>query len=400
MKPGDLFREAARGIRLYRLRSVLTAASFAAGTAAAVSLFAITDGARAEILHRIRALGADRVVVRPVGEPARGEAPFLTLGDAEALRNGLPFVREIAPVRWSEANVLLPDQRVTVRVVGTTPGYFGLLRMAFGRGSSFAAEARTANSCVLGAAAARELFPSGDAYGSLVKVGGNWYRVVGVLSADASVGSAAGSEVEGGGREVYLPIASTLIENRSVRQPLREIWLRIDEGVAPETAARILERSLRRRHEGRERFEVATPERLLQSQRAARGLLDLLLGIVAAIAFALGGVGMMSIAWQGVAERTREIAIRRAVGARREEILLQFLLEGAVLAAAGAGIGGIVGAAASGVASIAGGWPWLLSAGRLFLAVAIAVGVGMLSSLYPAYRAAMLDPVTALRFDR
>ncbi|MGH7822040.1 MAG: ABC transporter permease, partial [Candidatus Binatia bacterium] len=253
---------------------------------------------------------------------------------------------------------------------------------------------------VLGSGAARELFPSGDAYGSLVKIGGNWYRVVGVLSTDASIGGSMGTGVDGAEREIYLPIATTLRGDRSVRQPLREIWLRIDDRVPAETAARIVERALRRRHQGHEQFEVATPERLLRQERAARGLLDLLLALVAAAAFGLGAVGMMTMAWQGVAERRREIAIRRAVGARREEILLQFVLEGVILAGVGATAGALAGALLSGVASLAGGWPWLLAADRCLFALLIALAVGLFSTLHPAYRAATLDPVTALRFDR
>jgi putative ABC transport system permease protein len=395
MKARDLLRDAARGIRLYRVRSVLTAASFAAGTAAALSLFAVTDGARAELLRRIQALGADLIAVRPVGETAPGELPSLTLGDAAALARSLPFVRQAAPVRWLESAVLLPRQQVTVRVVGTTPELFELLRLRFRRGSPFPDEPR--NACVLGAVAARELFPSGAAYGSLVKVGGNWYRVVGVLAADAAVG---GAGVDGSGREVYLPIANIPGGDRSERESLREIWLRIEEDLTPESVAPVIQRALLRRHEGEERFEVVTPERLLRQHRAARGLLDLLLGIVAAAAFGLGAVGMMSISWQAVAQRTREIAIRRAIGARREEILRQFVLEGVLLAAAGGGAGVALGVLASGAASLAGDWPWLVSWERLVLTLGIALGVGLASSVYPAYRASTMDPVAALRFER
>ena len=397
MSPRDLVREAARGVRLHRLRSLLTAASFSAGTAAAVALFAITGGARAEILRQIRALGADVVSVRPLGEPARGEAPPLTFADVEALRGELAFIREAAPVRAVESRVLLPDQSVTVRVIGTTADYFAVRRLRFDRGRAFSAAetARGAALCVLGAGAARRLIPSGDAYGSLVKVGGNWYRVIGILAADPP--AAAGGEAEGGGREVFLPIASTFERDLSTRQGLREIWLRLEERIDPEGAAPVIERALSRRHEGKRQLEVATAEMLLRQHRAARGLLDTLLGLVAFGAFGLGAVGMASISWQGAAERTREIAVRRAVGARREEILAQFLLEGLVLAAASGVAGASLGALASGLASLLGGWPWLLSPASLAAALAIVLAVGLLSTIYPAYRAATLDPVAALR---
>jgi len=383
----DLMHAAARGVSLYRVRSILTLASFAAGTAAAIALLAITGGARAALLQQIRTLGADLVTVRAVGVPARAEPPPLTLADADALDESLGFVRAVAPVRTVESSVLLPDERVTVQVIGTTPDYFTLRRLGFARGRPFTATeaADGRNVCVLGADAARRLTPAGDAYGALVKVGGSWCRVVGILAADE--------------RGLFLPIAGTLRRDLSGRQALSEIVLRVDERVDPARAAPIIDRALLRRHDGRRHFEVMTAEMLLRQQRSARGLLDTLLAVVALCACGLGAVGLASLSWQGVTARTREIAIRRAVGARREEILTQFLLEGMVLAAAGGVLGAVLGALGSGVAAALGGWPWLLSLRALLGACAGVVAVGLAATAYPAYRAATLDPVAALRVE-
>jgi putative ABC transport system permease protein len=293
----------------------------------------------------------------------------------------------VAPVRTVESSVLLPDERVTVEVIGTTPDYFRLRGLRFARGRPFtvdeAAEGR--NVCVLGGAAARRLAPAGDAYGALVKVGGSWCRVVGVLATDE--------------RGLFLPIAGTLRRDLSGRQALSEIVLRIEEGIDPARAAPVIDRALLRRHGGRRFFEVMTAEMLLQQQRSARGLLDTLLAVVALSACGLGAVGLASLSWQGVTARTREIAIRRAVGARRGEILMQFLLEGMVLAAAGGVVGAGLGALGSGLAAALGDWPWLLSLRALLGACAGVVAVGVAATAYPAYRAATLDPVAALRVD-
>jgi putative ABC transport system permease protein len=383
----DLIRAAARGASLSRLRSILTVASFAAGTAAAVALFAMTGGARAALLRQIQALGADLVTVRAIGVPARTEPPPLTLADAEVLDASFAFVGAVAPVRTVESSVLLPDERVTVEVIGTTPDYFRLRGLRFARGRPFTADetAEGRNVCVLGGAAARRLAPAGDAYGALVKVGGSWCRVVGVLAADE--------------RGLFLPIAGTLRRDLSGRQALSEIVLRIEEGIDPARAAPVIDRALLRRHDGRRFFEVMTAEMLLQQQRSARGLLDTLLAVVALSACGLGAVGLASLSWQGVMARTREIAIRRAVGARRGEILMQFLLEGMVLAAAGGVVGAGLGALGSGLAAALGDWPWLLSVRALLGACAGVVAVGVAATAYPAYRAATLDPVAALRVD-
>lgn len=367
-----------------------------------MALFAITGGARAEILRRLEALGIDLVSVRPVGAAARGAPPALDYGDAEALRAELGFVRAVAPVRRVESSVALPTERVSVGVVGTTPDFFALRRLPFQRGRAFSAAevARGDSVCVLGAAAARRLVASGDAYAALVKIGGNWYRVVGVLAATSfGEGGSAGEDADVG-RDVYLPISDTFAADAFHRQALAEAWLSIDVGTDPEAAAAVVERALERRHAGRQHFEVSTAARLLSEHRATRGLLNQLLFLVALAAFTLGGVGMMSVSWQNVRSRTREIAIRRAVGARQGEVLAQFLLEGCLLALAGAGVGILVGVAGSGAAALVGGWPWMPSASHGALVLAIALGVAALATLSPASYAAALDPVGALRFER
>ncbi|HUE39090.1 MAG TPA: FtsX-like permease family protein, partial [Candidatus Binatia bacterium] len=180
---------------------------------------------------------------------------------------------------------------------------------------------------------------------------------------------------------------------------IAEAWLAIDPGVDPEAAAPVVERVLERRHQGKQHFEVTTAARLLSEHRATRGLLNRLLWLVSLGAFALGAVGMMTVSWQNVRDRRREIAIRRAVGARQGEVLAQFVLEGVVLAAAGAAAGIVAGVAASGFAAWANGWPWMLSPLEVSFGVGIAIGVAVLSTLHPAAYAAALDPVAALRFE-
>jgi len=397
----DLLVEARRGVRLHRARSLATASGFAAGTAAAIALFAITGGARIEILRRIEALGTDLVAVRPVGEVSRGAPPPLTYGDSQAIAASLRFVRTVAPVRALDSEVLLPTERVKIRVVGTTEELFSLRRMRFRRGRPFTAEETVRGDavCVLGAAAARRLVPGADAYGGLVKIGGNWYRVVGVLAAEADLGTESAQESDTG-RDVYLPITHTFSSDAFPRQALAEAWLSIDSGTDPEAAAPVVERALERRHGGQQHFEVTTAASLLSQHRATKGLLNQLLLLVSIAAFATGGVAMTAVSWQNVRSRTREIAIRRAVGAESAEVLAQFVLEGVLLASAGAAVGITVGIVASGGAAVAAGWPWMLPASKTLATLAIALGVAIVSTLAPASYAARLDPVSALRLER
>jgi putative ABC transport system permease protein len=247
---------------------------------------------------------------------------------------------------------------------------------------------------VLGDAAARRLATQGAAYGSLIKLGSRWCRVVGVLSAgDAATGG------ETRGREIYLPLRATLRGDLSNRQGIDSMLLRVARGVDPEAAASIVERALARRHPERLRATVATAAGLLQQQRGARKLLDALLSAIAVLALALGGVTLAHQSWQGVAARTKEIAVRRAVGARRREILYQFLLEGVLLAGLGGALGTLLGAAGSRIAALQGGWPWLLPPLSVAAAIAVIVAIALAATLYPAYRAATLDPVATLRLE-
>ena len=395
IQPRDLVRSALAGVRLHRLRSLLTIASFAAGTAAAAALLVITSGARVELLARIERLGANLVSIRAVGEPGRDGPPPLTLADATTLRDGFPFAERVAPVRVHDASVLLPNEQLTVQVVGTTTDYFALRGLSFRRGRSFSPEENDAGDsvCVAGDETARHLARRGAVYGSLVKVGERWCRVIGILASQPE------TRGEDSDRRLYVPLATTLRGNLSPRQPLGEILVRVADDVDPTRAADVFGRTLLRRHDGVEHFAVETAEALLRQHRNTRGLLDTLLAVVASLALGLGGIALASQAWQSMSLRRREIAIRRAVGARRSEILAQFLLEGLLLATVGAAMGALLGAAGAGVASAVGGWPWRVPTQSLIVALTGILALGIAATAYPAYRAAILDPVEALRHE-
>ena len=392
----DLLRSALDGVRLYRIRSTLTLCSFAAGTAAAIALVAITGGARAELLERLGRLGTDLLRVRAVGARAPSQPPALTLADGWAIADSLPFVDTVAPVRIVDAQVLLPDDQFAVQVVGTTSDYFSMRGMHFARGRTFTKEESSAGAavCIVGRTTAQRLATRGEAYGSLVKIEERWYRVVGILDAETFTSG------ETGDRRIYVPIGATLRGDLSPRQSVGEILVRIGEEAEPEASARIVRRMLSRRHAGSEPFAVETAEALLEQRRGARGILDRLLGGVAFGALFLGSVALAGQTWQSVSLRRAEIAIRRAVGARRADILLQFLLEGITLAALGAGAGLVLGLLGSLWAAALGGWSWVVPTGSLAAMLGTIALLGVAASIYPAYRAATLDPVEALRDER
>ena len=392
----ELAHAALAGVRLHPLRSTLSLASFTAATAAAIALLAITGGAREELLTRIRLLGANLVRIESLGEESDERPSALTLADAGAIQSSFPFARTIAPVRMIPDSVQLPDERFAVEVIGTTPDYFALRGLAFRRGRPFSIEenARGASVCVAGHATARRLARNGPVYGSFVKIGERWCRVVGILETNAIT---TGEDTD---RRLYVPIHTTLRGDLSERQPLEAILLRIQTDIDPERAADAVEKTLLRRHGGVQHFAIGTAKALLGEERRTRGLLDTLLGSVALFALGLGGIALGSQSWQAVSSRRREIAIRRTLGAKRSEILSQFLLEGVLLALAGAILGVLLGTLGAAIAARLGDWPWTIP-GRQIAATFGLVGLaGVAATLYPAYRAAILDPVEALRQER
>jgi putative ABC transport system permease protein len=400
-----------RSIRAHKLRSALTMLGVIFGVAAVVSMLAIAGGARREAVEQIRLLGTNNIRVNHLSltGAAREEAekkgsPGLTLADLEQVRASLPGLSGVAPVRFVQAPVLERSHESTARVVATNADYARVtdFRAARGRFLSALDVEDGKRVAVLGAAVAQELFGFRSPVGRRLRIGDAFFTVVGVMeSKDLREGRASVIRLRDLNRDVYVPISTA-----SARFPLARDAGAIDEMAIqvarPErvpAVARIVARLLRRSHAGVEDFEVVVPSELLAQAQSTQRVFNIVMGSIAAISLLVGGIGIMNVMLTTVTERTREIGIRRAVGATRRAILGQFLIETILVSASGGMAGIVLGFAMARGINLFAGWETALSPVASASAFAISALVGVVFGLYPARRAATMDPIRALRFE-
>jgi putative ABC transport system permease protein len=423
MKMGALSRTVRLGVKsllLHKLRSLLTTLGVLFGVSSVIAMLAIGEGASEEAQEQIRELGSQNVILRSVkppddlasGQTSRVLTYGLTLADLRRAEASFPWVSRTIPVRQLQQEVRLGERALNPRVLATLPEWIDATGRMISEGRFISAhdEMNVSNVCVLGYEVARWLSPFDSPLGMEVKIGADYFIVVGVLLPRLRLDSdaaAPGTEVTG---EVLVPLSTGTrwfgdmqVKIRSGSREMEQVDLheivlevKTPEGV-PLTAAAARE-MLARNHNQRD-YEVVVPLELLAKAEETKRIFNIVLGSIAGITLLEGGIGIMNVMLATVTERTREIGIRRALGAKRRHIVLQFLVECVVLAVGG-GLAGI---------ALGLGIPFLVERyadmrtivrpdGPL-LAFGISVGIGLLFGLYPAWRAATLDPVEALRHE-
>ena len=428
-----------KNLLLHPLRSLLTVVGMFIGVASVIWLLAIGNGISAAVQKQIEGLGAENIIVRSLKPPDEtlvgrdGPVPYgLTRDDFGRLNETISTVRRALPVRELRREFRYRDRLVDGRLVGCTPEYAQATRLAIERGR-FLSDADVqdhANVCVLAAGTAERLFPYEDPLGRSVRVERDYYVVIGVTAARAPSAGIGGSlDSQDYSNDVYIPISTLwlrigdlVVTMRSASfqgeiVQLSQITLQVDDVAHVLSTAEIVKNTLADYHKTPD-YGVTVPLELLEQAKTTRLMFILFLGVIAAISLLVGGIGIMNIMLATVTERTREIGIRRALGAKRGDIARQFLMETVVLSVVG-GVTGIVGGLACRPAT------GLLRRGlvELFpsamrnlpdvvrelepavvnwsipLAFGIAVAVGVLFGLYPARRAAAMDPIEALRHE-
>jgi putative ABC transport system permease protein len=421
MSPLSLIADGARSLALHKLRSVLTMLGMVFGVGAVVAMLAISEGARAEALRAIEAMGIANVILdsrRPVVSAVAQQRQNnrnvlkygLTFDDRRHLEAALPGLRWTVATRQVPQKVWSGARRVDAVVVATEPAYAGAARLvvARGRGLCYLDQARAAAVAVVGNHAARDLFRTDDPLGRLVRVGQEWFTVVGVLAPTRGDATGAGSTADGLDRTIWMPERTARARfgfmsfqfevgsQQMIRLEISQLVL----GFAPEadiiTAAEQVQRILAQRHP-RDDVGTTVPLELMAQKRHTQRIFAVVMGSIAGISLLVGGIGIMNIMLATVLERTREIGIRRAVGARRIDILAQFLVETVVLATLGGGLGMLIGILGALGVGLFAGWPVVVTPWALALAGGISGLVGVVFGLYPAATAANLQPVEALR---
>ncbi|WP_022954857.1 ABC transporter permease [Perlucidibaca piscinae] len=403
----EMFREALLALRANRLRSILTMLGMIIGVGSVIAMLAIGQGVQERVQTSISSMGANLFIVVPGSTSANGvrssagSASSLTLEDARALQE-VPGASAVAPVVQSSSQVIYGTQNWNTTVLGTTSDYLTVRDWRVRRGYGFDRQEQQAAAQVvlLGAKVAENLFGNADPLGETLRIRNVPFQVIGVLAAK-------GQSLDGRDQDdtVVIPVTTSqrkLAGNR-FRSSVRMIMVQaVSEQAMPDVEIGIKE-TLRRQHrlsgDAEDDFTVQNLTALANTAAETTAVLSLLLGAIAGISLLVGGIGIMNIMLVSVTERTREIGIRMAIGARPQAIRLQFLLEAVVISLAGCLLGVGLGIAGAYAVAQAADLLVIVTLGSLLLAFTVAAGIGIFFGFYPANRAAALKPIEALRFQ-
>ena len=397
-----------RSLRANRMRSVLTMLGMVIGVAAVIAMVAIGAGANERIAAQISSIGTNLLLVLPGSTTAGGlrsgfgSAPTLTMADARAIGKELPAVRYAAPSIRSTAPVVYGNQNWSTLVQGVTPEYFAIREWRLAEGRFFTADEVDAASkvAVIGRTVVENLFGEESPVGTIIRIKRVPFTVIGVLEEK-------GQSPRGQDQDDVIMAPITTVQNKLVgSEHLGSVGVIIAQAVDRASvgeAEREVTSLLRQRHRignGKENdFSVRNLTEMLEVAEASTRIMSLLLGMIASVSLLVGGIGIMNIMLVSVTERTREIGIRLAVGARERDILVQFLIEAVFLSAAGGAIGILAGVGGSMLISRFAGWSTLISPGAVLVAFTFSAAVGIFFGFYPARKASRLDPIEALRHE-
>jgi putative ABC transport system permease protein len=395
----------------HKLRSALTMLGIIFGVGAVIAMLSIGAGAERQALATISRLGLHNVVVRakPLkdqqAQEVRAKSLGVSLRDGEAIEDAIPGVVLVAPRAEVEPYSILAAEGTTrAKVFGVSAEHAALVNLVVAEGRFLdPLDVRThAQVAVIGDAVRRDLYGLGPALGRHIKVNDLWLEVVGVLApAGGEVDSFQGVAIGSSSTAIYLPVSTALrkLDHDPLDAPLAEITVRFEEGRDTRESGQLVSALLARLHAGQDDYEVIVPEALMAESQRTQRMFNVVMGCIAGISLLVGGIGIMNIMLATVLERTREVGIRRAVGARRRDIRFQFLVEAFSLSAIGGLAGVLMGLAIARVVAAAADWPTVVTWWSILLSTGVALAVGVVSGLYPAARAARLDPIESLRYE-
>jgi putative ABC transport system permease protein len=414
-----------KSLLLHKLRSVLTMLGIIFGVCSVIAMLAIGEGASYEAQEAIKKLGSQNIILRSLKPPdntgqaglSRGSALEygLTYDDGSRIQATIPGVVRVLPVRIIRENVRFARNSVACQIVGTLPFYTEIVGVNIVRGRFLTEtdELNHDNVCVLTVGLAQRLFPYQDPLTQSIKVKAFYYRVVGLLQEKnlpeqrTQAGAMEGEPLD---NNVYIPLSAArsrfgevLIRRTSSsmeieKVELHQLTVQMQDVAAVETADPQIKSLLARFHK-RQDYETIVPLQLLRQAEQTKRIFNIVLGSIAAISLLVGGIGIMNIMLANVTERTREIGIRRALGAKRRHITMQFLVETVVLSVGGGLIGVGIGVMVPVVVSHLTSMKTIVTLWSVLLAFGISGAIGIIFGLYPAKAAARLDPIEALRHE-
>ena len=419
-----------------RVRSILTGLGIIFGVAAVIAMLAIGNGAQKEIIDQIKLVGLNNIVIKPIIEQTEEQvssddpfnkeknkySPGLTLKDKNAIAKMLPNIQAISPEIVKDTYIMNKGIRRSAKLVGVEPPYFKLFNFELEEGTMFNEQNLIHGMpvCIIGKSIKAKFFPSENPIGKKLKCGNQWLTVMGVLEQRIiSENSIKRLGIRDYNMDVYVPLKTVLIryENRDLitksmlkkadkdnttttnYHQLDRLVLQVAETEKLSTTADIIARMLARKHFDVVDYEIEIPELLLKQQQRTNDVFNYVLGAIAGISLLVGGIGIMNIMLASVLERIKEIGLRLSIGAKKTDIVFQFMFEAIMISATGGVIGIFTGVLmAYGVSAFA-NIPTIISFGSIVISFGVATLIGLIFGIAPARKAAQQNPITSLRYE-
>lgn len=434
-----------------KIRSLLTALGIIFGVAAVIAMLAIGNGAQQEILEQIKLVGVNNIVIKPIIEQTEEKieeevgkkekkkfSPGLTIRDVKSIQNTIPGLTKMSPEIIIDTYVIRKGYRRSAKLVGVELAYFEIYNFELQEGQAFNEEQRRVGApvCVIGQSLKSRFFPTDNPIGKNIKVGPHWLTIVGVLKERiVSKNSISKLGIRDFNMDVYVPLQTMLIryknrdmitaeelrmeamrsngmnfgpataedpskaaEKKNYHQ-LDRLVIQVDQTNLLQPAAEIMSRLLQRRHYDVVDYEIEIPELLLKQQQRTNDIFNYVLGAIAGISLLVGGIGIMNIMLASVLERIKEIGLRLSIGAKKSDVIQQFLFEAILISVSGGIIGVILGVSMAYTVSEFAGIPTIISFSSILLSFGVAASVGLIFGIAPARKAANQDPITSLRYE-
>ncbi len=423
MQRSKIVRNVLLGIEnllLHKLRTFLTMLGVVFGVGSVVAMLSVGEGASKEAMDQIKKIGSNNIIVNSMKSVEEASSTTmhshlgiygLTYNDQLRIAETFTKIKQIVPVKLVRKKARLGERPLDLRVVGTLPAWFQILRrdIIAGRVLTRADMDNSAGVVVLTEFGARKLLAAENTIGQQLRIGGSYFEIIGIVQSEG--GMAGDIQMPDDQIDAYIPlnvaqqrygdIATIRTAGGNMRELVELHQLIVEVGSIDdvESVAKGIQEMLRRSHKGKEDYRVSVPLALLRQAEATKRTFNIVLGSIAAISLLVGGIGIMNIMLASVTERTREIGVRRAIGAKRRQIISQFLIETIVLSTVGGFIGIGVGMFIPWLITYFAGMPTIVTGKSIVLSVGISITIGIIFGLYPAVRAANVDPIVALRHE-
>ena len=424
-----------------KLRTALTMLGIIFGVGAVIAMLSIGEGARQETLEQIELMGTNNIIInqKAIKTDAKGKdqnkasfSPGLSLKDAQAIKELNPFVEEVTYQKELPTTIIYHSEILQTKIVGTTAEYITIYNSQLASGTFFKKHHLDdfANVCVIGPGIKQKLFKFEDPIHKQIKIGTSWFTVMGVVaSKNVSSSGATNLGMRDFNNEIYIPYTTlaykmamsdeeqqTMFFGGGMRFSMRgmmggdqgevvdrisvdQVTVKIKKDLPVDQAGDLISRQLLRRHYGTEDYEIVIPEALLEQRQKTQKIFNIVMGAIAGISLLVGGIGIMNIMLANILERTKEIGIRRAIGATRSDVLNQFLYEAMVISIMGGLLGVFVGFILTSIIATYAEWRTIITPFSIILAFVVSVLIGIGFGSYPAKKAADKDPIESLRYE-